>query len=49
MANLNWFPINPLRKKDGSFYSLSLMDNAEELKPIPLEEDENPFAQFKVM
>ena len=49
MANLNWYPINPLLKKDGAFYSLSLMDNGEELKPIELEEDENPFAQFKVM
>lgn len=49
MANLNWFPINPLRKEDGSFYSFSLMENLTELKPIPLNSNDNPFAQFKVM
>jgi hypothetical protein len=49
MANLNWYPINPLRTTEGSFYALSLMDNAKELKPLPLAEDENPFSQFKVM
>lgn len=49
MANLNWFPINPLRKEDGSFYALSLMDNAEDLKPVDLEENDNLFSQFKVM
>jgi len=49
MATLNWYPINPLLKEDGSFYSLSFSENANELKPIDLSEDENPFAQFKVM
>lgn len=49
MANLNWYPINPLRKENGAFYSLSLMDNAEQLKPLELDAGENPFAQFKVM
>ncbi|TXD82133.1 hypothetical protein ESY86_15820 [Subsaximicrobium wynnwilliamsii] len=48
MANLKWFPINPLLKEDGSFYSLSLMDNADELKPLYLEDDENPFSLFSV-
>lgn len=49
MANFKWFPIYPLRKKDDSFYALSLMDNAEDLKPLDLEENDNPFSQFKVM
>ncbi|WP_124981010.1 hypothetical protein [Nonlabens xiamenensis] len=49
MANLEWQPINPLLKEDGSFYSLSLEDNAHELKPLQLEEGDNPFSQFKVM
>lgn len=49
MANLNWFPINPLRKEDGSFYALALMENAEELKPVALDADDDPFAQFKVI
>ena len=49
MANLNWFPINPLTKENGSFYSLSLMDNSDELKPLPLNDGEDPFSQFKVM
>ena len=49
MANLKWFPINPLLKDNGSFYSLSLMENADNLKPLPLQDSDNPFAQFKVM
>lgn len=49
MASLQWLPINPLLKEDGSFYSLSLEENASELKPLELESDENPFSQFKVM
>jgi len=49
MANYDWYPINPLRKDDGSFYSLSLMDNSENLKPLELDEGENPFAQFNVL
>ena len=48
MANLQWLPINPLLKEDGSFYSLSLEDNASELKPMALDADDNPFSQFDV-
>ena len=49
MANLNWFPINPLLKEDGSFYALSFEKEAENLKPIQLEENDNPFGQFRVI
>lgn len=49
MANLNWYPINPLLKEDGSFYTLSLEKNASELKPVVLSENDNPFAQFRVL
>lgn len=48
MANLNWYPINPLLKDDGSFYAFSFNENAEELKPVELARDDNPFAQFNV-
>ncbi|WP_306349831.1 hypothetical protein [Flavobacterium sp. '19STA2R22 D10 B1'] len=49
MANLQWYPINPLLKEDGSFYALSFDDNAEELKPVALTGNDNPFAQFRVL
>ncbi|WP_422083494.1 hypothetical protein [Ulvibacterium sp.] len=49
MANLNWFPINPLLKDNGTFYALSFEENAEKLKPVALSKDDNPFAQFNVI
>ncbi|MGB5820728.1 MAG: hypothetical protein WBG90_14680 [Saonia sp.] len=49
MANLNWYPINPLLKENGSFYALSFEKDAEKLKPIALEKEDNPFAQFRVL
>lgn len=49
MAKLNWFPINPLRKDDGSFQSLASMKDSSDLKPVPLDKKDDPFAQFKVM
>ena len=49
MANLIWFPINPLLKDDGTFYALSFEKNAEKLKPVALSKDDNPFAQFNVI
>ncbi|ESU28680.1 hypothetical protein FLJC2902T_12710 [Flavobacterium limnosediminis JC2902] len=48
MANLEWFPINPLLKENGAFYSLSFEKEADLLKPVALTDADSPFSQAEV-
>ncbi|HKX87300.1 MAG TPA: hypothetical protein VJL37_11560 [Flavobacterium sp.] len=48
MANLEWFPINPLLKENGAFYSLSFEKEADVLKPVALTADDQTFSQSEV-
>lgn len=48
MASLEWYPVNPLLNEKGEFYSLSFLKEAKDLKPIQLENEDNPFSQFEV-
>ena len=50
MANLEWFPINPLLDEKGAFYSLANEKEAKDaLKPVALTAGDNPFSQSEVI
>lgn len=50
MANLEWFPVNPLLDEKGAFYSLADEKKAkEQFKPVELTKEDNPFSQSEVI
>ncbi len=49
MLNHNWYPIDPSLTNKGAFHALSQEKNAGRLKPIPLDKNDQAFAQIRVL
>lgn len=49
MANLFWYSINPMLTENGAFSAFSFEENANEIKPVILENRDDQFSQFRVM